>query len=402
MPHCDPGDNAATAMKSVVVDPSATTGKETRRCATRCRARSSTRCTCADSRAIRAPASRGDARHLCRPDREDPLSAGARHHGRRTVAGVPVRRAGLPARPRELLGLFARLVLRARTRRTARARTRSARSTSFATWSRRCIARASKSSSTSCSTTRPRAVTSGPTLCFRGLDNPTYYILEEDRARYANYSGSGNTLNANHPIVRRLIVDSLRYWVEQMHVDGFRFDLASILARDAYGTSVDESAGAVGHRIRPGAGRHEAHCRGVGCRRAVPGRQLHRRQLERMERPISATMFAASSAATTGSVARVRRPPGRQPRDLRPRRARAGAEHQLRDLPRRLHAQRSRLLQPQTQRGERRETTATARTTTSAGTAASKVRPTIPTSRICATAGEELLRRRRARRSACP
>ena len=75
----------------------------------------------------------------------------------------------------------------------------------------------------------------GPTLSFRGIDNPTYYILEEGGSRYANYTGCGNTLNANHPIVRRMIVDSLRYWVEEMHVDGFRFDLASILARDASG-----------------------------------------------------------------------------------------------------------------------------------------------------------------------
>jgi isoamylase len=76
---------------------------------------------------------------------------------------------------------------------------------------------------------------SGPTLCFRGLDNSAYYILEPDRSRYANYSGTGNTLNANHPIVRRMIVDSLRHWVEEMHVDGFRFDLASILSRDSSG-----------------------------------------------------------------------------------------------------------------------------------------------------------------------
>src|SRR4029077_5059943 len=62
-----------------------------------------------------------------------------------------------------------------------------------------------------------------------------YYILEQDRSRYANYSGAGNTLNASHPIVRRMIVDSLHYWVEQMHVDGFRFDLASILERDESG-----------------------------------------------------------------------------------------------------------------------------------------------------------------------
>jgi glycogen operon protein len=75
----------------------------------------------------------------------------------------------------------------------------------------------------------------GPTLSFRGLDNVTYYILEHDRSRYANYTGTGNTLNANQPIVRRMIVDSLRYWVETMHVDGFRFDLASVLSRDASG-----------------------------------------------------------------------------------------------------------------------------------------------------------------------
>jgi glycogen operon protein len=75
----------------------------------------------------------------------------------------------------------------------------------------------------------------GPTISFRGLDNTTYYLLEPDHSRYANYSGTGNTLNANHPIVRRMIVDSLRYWVHEMHVDGFRFDLASILSRDSSG-----------------------------------------------------------------------------------------------------------------------------------------------------------------------
>jgi isoamylase len=75
----------------------------------------------------------------------------------------------------------------------------------------------------------------GPTLGLRGIDNPSYYILEEGGARYADYSGCGNTLNANHPVVRRMIVDSLRYWVSEMHVDGFRFDLASILSRDPTG-----------------------------------------------------------------------------------------------------------------------------------------------------------------------
>ena len=75
----------------------------------------------------------------------------------------------------------------------------------------------------------------GPTLCYRGLANDFYYILDKDKSRYADFTGCGNTLNANQPIVRRLIQDSLRYWVTQMHVDGFRFDLASILSRDEAG-----------------------------------------------------------------------------------------------------------------------------------------------------------------------
>ncbi len=75
----------------------------------------------------------------------------------------------------------------------------------------------------------------GPTFCYRGLANDTYYILEDNKAHYANYTGCGNTLNANESICRRLILDSLRYWVSAMHVDGFRFDLASILSRDKNG-----------------------------------------------------------------------------------------------------------------------------------------------------------------------
>jgi glycogen operon protein len=75
----------------------------------------------------------------------------------------------------------------------------------------------------------------GPTLSFRGLENRAYYILQKDRSRYADFTGCGNTLNSNHAIVRRLIMDSLHYWVQLMHVDGFRFDLASILSRDEQG-----------------------------------------------------------------------------------------------------------------------------------------------------------------------
>lgn len=75
----------------------------------------------------------------------------------------------------------------------------------------------------------------GPTLNFRGLDNSIYYLLEENKRRYKNFSGCGNTINCNHPVVRNYIMDCLRYWVVEMHVDGFRFDLASILGRDREG-----------------------------------------------------------------------------------------------------------------------------------------------------------------------
>ena len=78
----------------------------------------------------------------------------------------------------------------------------------------------------------------GPTLSFRGLANDFYYILETDKSRYVDFTGCGNTLNANQSIVRRLIRDSLRYWVTEMHVDGFRFDLASILSRDESGAPI--------------------------------------------------------------------------------------------------------------------------------------------------------------------
>jgi glycogen operon protein len=75
----------------------------------------------------------------------------------------------------------------------------------------------------------------GPTFSFRGLDNTIYYILNENKRFYQNYSGCGNTVNCNHPVVRTFIMDCLRYWVVEMHVDGFRFDLGSILGREQHG-----------------------------------------------------------------------------------------------------------------------------------------------------------------------
>ncbi len=82
----------------------------------------------------------------------------------------------------------------------------------------------------------------GPSLCWRGVDNATYYrTLESDKRFYMDFTGTGNSLNVRHPQVLKLIMDSLRYWVLEMHVDGFRFDLAATLARELY--EVDKLSG---------------------------------------------------------------------------------------------------------------------------------------------------------------
>ena len=81
----------------------------------------------------------------------------------------------------------------------------------------------------------------GPTIGFRGIDNPTYYMLEDDRRYYRNFSGTGNTMNCNNPVMRTLITECLQYWVVDMHVDGFRFDLGSILGRDEQGNLLEDA-----------------------------------------------------------------------------------------------------------------------------------------------------------------
>ncbi|MGA9134081.1 MAG: glycogen debranching protein GlgX, partial [Candidatus Sulfotelmatobacter sp.] len=75
----------------------------------------------------------------------------------------------------------------------------------------------------------------GPTLCFRGMDNAIFYTLADNKRFYKDYTGTGNTINANHPVVRDHILSALRYWMVEMHVDGFRFDLASVLGRGRSG-----------------------------------------------------------------------------------------------------------------------------------------------------------------------
>ena len=204
----------------------------------------------------------------------------------------------------------------------------------------------------------------GPTTCFRGLANDDYYLLDpDDRATYTDFSGTGNTFKGNGPIVRRLILDSLRYWVEEMHVDGFRFDLAAVLSRGEDGEPLSDppilweietdpvlagtkliaeawDAGGlyqvgsfVGDRWVEWNGRFRDDMRSF--MRAEPGkvRDLTQRFLG------SPDIY------------------GHKHRD-------AAGQHQLRHLPRRLHAQRPRLVRRRSTTRRTARTTATATTGT--------------------------------------
>ena len=127
----------------------------------------------------------------------------------------------------------------------------------------------------------------GPTFSFRGLDNSIYYLLEPGTGHYIDYTGCGNTLNCNHPIVRSLIIDCLRQWVSSFHIDGFRFDLASILGRDTDGRVARQSAFVGTGRGGSAAASHQADRRGMGSRRCLSGRPLSRSALGRVESLLS-------------------------------------------------------------------------------------------------------------------
>ncbi len=126
----------------------------------------------------------------------------------------------------------------------------------------------------------------GPTLSFRGIDNANYYMLADDPRYYFDSTGCGNTVNQRHPRVLQMIMDLLRYWVEECHVDGFRFDLATSLGREFEGVRAGRD---IPRHDRPGprALAGQAHCRALGCRRRrFSARQLSAR-LGRMERTLS-------------------------------------------------------------------------------------------------------------------
>ncbi len=295
----------------------------------------------------------GQARDLRRADREDPVPRRPRGHRGRAAAGLPVRRAGRARGADELLGLRARLLLRAARRATARARTPSARSTSSATWSRPCTAPASRSSSTWSTTTRRRRTKRARRSASAAWRTASTTCSSRTRRATPTTPAPATPLNANHSVVRRMILDSLRYWVEEMHVDGFRFDLASILSRDDTGKPLKQPPGDLGHRVRPGPRRDQADRRGLGRRGALPGGQLRRRHLDRVERAVPRRRARFRQGRSRHGPAGRRAAAG-QPGHLRSPGARAGAEHQLRDLPRRVHAERPGLVRPQAQRGQRR------------------------------------------------
>ena len=231
----------------------------------------------------------------------------------------------------------------------------------------------------------------GPTLSFKGIDNASYYRLmpggEEGVGPryYINDTGTGNTVNLSHPRVLQMVTDSLRYWVTEMHVDGFRFDLATILGREAHG--FDEGGGFLDRpaaRTRCCPASSSSPSRGTSAPAATrwaafpPGwaewndgfRDDRARLLEGRRR----------HGAGAGAM------PHGQRRQVQPPRPAAVGQRQLHHRARRLHSGRRGQLQRQAQRRQRRRQQATATPTTAAGTAAPKARPTTKPCWRCAPA----------------
>ena len=190
----------------------------------------------------------------------------------------------------------------------------------------------------------------GPTICFRGIDNANYYRLRSDGSgRCVDFTGTGNSLNMMHPRVLQMVMDSLRYWMVEMHVDGFRFDLATTLARGARGEfaaspffaviAQDPTIEAAKLIAEPWDSARAAIASGTF--RSTGGRE---RQVSRQR-----ARFLARRQRFDG---RVRIAHHRQFGSLPRGRARAAGQHQLCDRARRLHARRPRLVQREAQRGE--------------------------------------------------
>ena len=191
----------------------------------------------------------------------------------------------------------------------------------------------------------------GPTLSFKGIDNASYYrLIADNRRYYINDTGTGNTLNLSHPVVIQMVCDSLRYWAEEMHVDGFRFDLGTILAREPSGFDTYNGfmkavmQDPVLAKVKLIAEPWDCGPGGYQLGRFPPGGR-------------SGTTSSATRCATTGGrshAGRARAAVVRLARHLQPPRAPAVGERQLHHRARRLHSLRPRHVQRQAQRGEPR------------------------------------------------
>ena len=249
---------------------------------------------------------------------------------------------------------------------------------------------ASRSSSTWSTTTPRRATTSGRRSPSAGSTTLSYYRLVEDDPRfYMDYTGTGNTLNARHPQVLQLIMDSLRYWVLEMHVDGFRFDLASALARELH--DVD---------------RLSAFFDVIHQDPVLSQVKLIAEPWDVGEGGYQVGNFPVLWAEWNGTYRDTVRgfwrgdergrgrdglSPDRLVRSLPDRRPPAVRQHQLRHRPRWLHPARSRLATTRSTTRPTAKRTATATTTTSPGTTAWRARPTIRRSSRCAAAQQRNL-----------
>ena len=225
----------------------------------------------------------------------------------------------------------------------------------------------------------------GATLSWRGLDQRAYYRLDE-RGRDIDVTGCGNTLDLRHPVVCRMVLDSLRYWVQEFHVDGFRFDLAVALGRGRGDEFDPDHPFLVALRTDPVLSAGHAHRRAVGPRDARLAHRPVPPAVHGVERPLPRRRAAVldQRRARPGPRPALARPAGpRHParRVARPVRAPRPGAHglgQLRRRPRRLHRwPTSRPTTTSTTRPTAR-TTATAATATPRGTTASRARPTTP------------------------
>ena len=231
----------------------------------------------------------------------------------------------------------------------------------------------------------------GMPISFRGIDNSTYYMLTPE-GYYFNFSGTGNTLNCNNPIVRTMVLECLRYWAAEYHIDGFRFDLAAILGRDPWGAPLANPPLLETLAFDPILAKCKLDRRSLGRRRTVPGGFVPGLwPMGGMERevPRHASLLPQGRPGTgrkLGSSA------ARLPRPVCAGRAESYGVDQLHHLPRRLHAFGPRLLQRKAQRGQRRGQSRRRRRQQQLELRLGRLRQTIPRSRRCGSADEKCSR----------